>query len=242
MQKLTRDNIIYFLEPGTPPAVTIDSGEELMVETWDAFEGVRDPGVLEEKSLKGPAIGPIHVNGAEPGDALRVEFLSIVPKEDPAHMIMPGRGFLEEEFTEAYPTVMRLEDGNLVLPSGLKLPLCPSMGLVATTPTYRQCTASDSGPYGGDIDMKELVEGSTLFLPVFVPGGMLAMGDCHAVVGDGAVAGTGAECSSDTHIRVTVEKGMNISGPPGHHPRPLRRPVPRRRTGPRHEAGRPGHG
>jgi acetamidase/formamidase len=61
--------------------------------------------------------------------------------------------------------------------------------------------------------MKELVEGSTLFLPVFVPGGMLAMGDCHAVVGDGAVAGTGAECSSDTHIKVTVEKGMGITSP-----------------------------
>ncbi len=87
------------------------------------------------------------------------------------------------------------------------------MGLVATTPTYTQQTASDSGPYGGDIDMKELVEGSTLYLPVFVPGGMLVMGDCHAVVGDGAVAGTGAECSADTHIRVTVEKGMNIRGP-----------------------------
>ncbi len=213
MQRLTRDNIIYFLESGNEPAVTIDSGDELMVETWDAFEGVRDPEVLEAKSLKGPAIGPIYVNGAEPGDALRVEFLSITPKEDPAHMVMPGRGFLEEDFTEAYPTVMRLDGGNLVLPSGLKLPLAPSMGLVATTPTYRQSTASDSGPYGGDIDMKELVEGSTLFLPVFVPGGLLAMGDCHAVVGDGAVAGTGAECSSDTHIRVTVEKGMGIRGP-----------------------------
>ena len=87
------------------------------------------------------------------------------------------------------------------------------MGLVATTPTYTQQTASDSGPYGGDIDMKELVEGSTLYLPVFVPGGMLVMGDCHAVVGDGAVAGTGAECSADTHVRVTVEKGLNIRGP-----------------------------
>ena len=213
MQRLTRDNIIYFLEPGNQPAVTIDSGDELMVETWDAFEGVRDPAALEAKSLKGPAIGPIYVNGAEPGDALRVEFLSITPKEDPAHMVMPGRGFLEQDFTEAYPTVMRLEDGHLVLPSGLKLPLAPSMGLVATTPTYRQSTASDSGPYGGDIDMKELVAGSTLFLPVFVPGGLLALGDCHAVVGDGAVAGTGAECSSDTHIRVTVEKGMGINGP-----------------------------
>jgi len=87
------------------------------------------------------------------------------------------------------------------------------MGLVATTPTYLQNTASDSGPYGGDIDMKELVSGSSLYLPVFVPGGLLAMGDCHAVVGDGAVAGTGAECSADTHIRVTVEKGMGIQSP-----------------------------
>jgi acetamidase/formamidase len=87
------------------------------------------------------------------------------------------------------------------------------MGLVATTPTYPQDTASDSGPYGGDIDLKELVAGSTLWLPVFVPGGLLAMGDCHAVVGDGAVAGTGAECSADSHIRVTVEKGMGLAGP-----------------------------
>ena len=213
MKLLSRDHIVYFLDPETPPAITIDSGEELMVETWDALEGIRDPGVLEAKSLKGPAIGPIYVNGAEPGDALRVDFISVTPKDGAAHMVMPGRGFLEEDFTEAYPTVMEIEDGNVVLPSGIRLPLMPSMGLVATTPTYVQSTASDSGPYGGDIDMKELVVGSSLFLPVFVEGGLLALGDCHAVVGDGAVAGTGAECSSDTHIRVTVEKGMGIESP-----------------------------
>ncbi len=213
MRVLTREQRIYVLDPQGEPAITIDSGEELMVETWDAFEGIRDPEVLEAKSLKGPATGPIWVNGAEPGDALKVDFISITPKEGAAHMVMPGRGFLEEDFPEAYPTVMTLDNGYLVLPSGLRLPLVPSMGVVATTPTYPQNTASDSGPYGGDIDMKELVAGSTMYLPVFVPGGMLALGDCHAVVGDGAVAGTGAECSSDTHIRVTVEKGMSISAP-----------------------------
>ncbi|HZA22825.1 MAG TPA: acetamidase/formamidase family protein [Dehalococcoidia bacterium] len=213
MKRLSRDQRIYVLDPQGEPATTIDSGEELMVETWDAFEGIRDPNVLEARSLKGPATGPIYVNGAQPGDSLRVDFISIKPKEGAAHMVMPGRGFLDQEFTEAYPTVMELEDRKLVLPSGVKLSLRPSMGVVATTPTYPQNTASDSGPYGGDIDMKELVEGSTLFLPVFVPGGMLALGDCHAVVGDGAVAGTGAECSSETHIRVTVEKGMGITSP-----------------------------
>ena len=213
MKSVSRDHRIYVLHPENEPAITIDSGDDLMVETWDAFEGIREPGVLQEKSLKGPATGPIYVNGAEPGDALRIEFVSIKPKENPAHMVMPGRGFLEAEFTEGYPTVMSIDGGELVLPSGMRLPLNPSMGLVATTPTYPQETASDSGPYGGDIDMKELVAGSTLFLPVFVPGALLAMGDCHAVVGDGAVAGTGAECSADTHVRVTVEKGVNLTGP-----------------------------
>ena len=213
MKQLSRENRIYFLDPQSEPAITIDSGEELMVETWDAFEGLREPAALDAKALKGPATGPIYVNGAEPGDALKVDFISITPKEGAAHMVMPGRGFLEEEFTEGYPTVMEFEGNYVKLPSGLKLPMMPSMGLVATTPTYVQNTASDSGPYGGDIDMKELVAGSTIYMPVFVPGGLLAMGDCHALVGDGAVAGTGAECSADTHIRVTVEKGMGIGSP-----------------------------
>ena len=111
MKKLSREDRIYVLEPGNPPAITIDSGEELMVETWDAFEGVRDAKALDEKQLKGPASGPIYVNGAEPGDALRVDFISVRPKaeEGAAHMVLPGRGFLAGEFTEAYPTVMTIE-------------------------------------------------------------------------------------------------------------------------------------
>ena len=213
MKHLDREQHVYVLDPQNAPAISIDSGEELMVETWDAFQGERDPAALGAKQLLGPVTGPIYVNGAEPGDALKVDFISITPKEGAAHMVMPGRGFLEERFTEGYPTIIKFDSGYAVLPGGVRLPLAPSMGLVATTPTYPQRTASDSGPYGGDIDMKELVQGSALYLPVFVPGGMLAMGDCHAVVGDGAVAGTGAECSSDTHIRVSVEKGMGIRGP-----------------------------
>ena len=238
MKELDREHHIYMLEPGATPAITIDSGEELMVETWDAFEGVSDPGVIGERYLKGPASGPIYVNGAEPGDALKIDFISITPKDGAAHMVMPGRGFLDEEFTEGFPTVISFEDGYALLPNGIRLPLNPSMGLVATTPTYSQITASDSGPYGGDIDMKELVAGSSLYLTVFVPGGLLVLGDCHALVGDGAVAGTGAECSADTHLRVTVEKGDEHPGAPSADPGPLCSPVPWRRPGPGHETGR----
>ena len=73
-------------------------------------------------------------------------------------MVMPDRGFLEAEFPDGYPTVMTFEDGQVVIPGGIRLPLVPSMGFVATTPTYPQQTASDSGPYGGDIDMRSVLE------------------------------------------------------------------------------------
>jgi len=211
MKRLTRDKKVYFLDPNNPPAIKVKSGEELIVETWDAFEGTRDVAAIQAKPFVAPATGPIYVEGAEPGDALKVEFLSIKPVFDAAHMVMPGRGFLTEMFDKGYPTTMALDGDHVVLPNGIRVKMMPSMGFVANTPTYRQTTASDSGPYGGDVDMKELVAGSTFWVPVFVPGGMLTMGDCHAVIGDGAVGGTGAECSSETHIRVSVEKGMNLT-------------------------------
>jgi amidase len=215
MQRLSRDHHIYFLDPEAPPAITIASGDDLLVETWDAFEGLRDAVAIEAKPDKGPATGPIRIEGAEPGDALRIELMSIAPKADEgaAHVVMSNRGFLDDTFTKPHCLSLGLEGGDVVLPYGLRVPQRPSMGFVATTPEHRQSTASDSGPYGGDIDMQELVDGSVLYLPVIVPGGMLAMGDCHAVVGDGAVAGTGAECASDTHIRVTVQKDAGLTGP-----------------------------
>jgi amidase len=108
---------------------------------------------------------------------------------------------------------MPIHDGRLLFPGGLNLPINPSVGLIATTPNAIQHTASDSGPYGGDIDMKELTAGSTIWLPVFVPGGLLVLGDCHALVGDGAVGGTGAECAADISLRVSLEKAAGIARP-----------------------------
>ena len=213
MKRLTKDKHIYTLDPKATPAITIASGEELLVEAWDAFEGLRDPAAIDEKTIKGPATGPIYVEGAMPGDALKIDFISIKAINQSMHLISPGRGFLAEDFPQYHGTVMPIEDNHIIFPGGIKLPLRPSVGLVATTPTYVQNTASDSGPYGGDIDMKELVEGSTLYMPVFVEGGLLAMGDSHAVVGDGAVGGTGAETEAEIHIRVTVEKGMGLRSP-----------------------------
>lgn len=211
MQRLSRDKYTTVLDPQLSPAITIASGDECVVETWDAYHGVW--GADEEPSVTGPAAGPIAVQGAEPGDALRVDIVAIAPGSAAMHDVRAGRGFLGGTFMQRRPTVMPIEDGHLLFPGGIRIPLRPSVGLIATTPRQVQQAASDSGPYGGDLDMQELTAGSTIWLPVFVPGGLLVLGDCHAVVGDGAVGGTGAECSADITLRITVEKELRLARP-----------------------------
>jgi amidase len=211
MQRLSRDSFTTVLDPNLPAAITLTSGEDLLVETWDAYMGVW--GADEEPQVTGPASGPIAVEGASLGDALRVDILAIEPGNTAMHDVRAGRGFLGETFTQRRPTVMPIEDGHLCFPGGVKIPVRPSVGLIATTPAERQQTASDSGSYGGDMDIQELTAGSTIWLPVFVPGGLLVLGDCHAVVGDGAVGGTGAECSAEITLRLTVEKASRLQRP-----------------------------
>jgi amidase len=211
MQRLSREKFTTVLDPQLSPVITVASGEELVVETWDAYMGVW--GADEQPRVLGPATGPIAVAGASPGDALRVDILAINPDTAAMHDVRAGRGFLGDVFTVRHPTIIPIQDGHLLFPGGLRIPLNPSVGLIATTPPVPQQTASDSGPYGGDIDLKELTAGSTIWLPVFVPDGLLVLGDCHAVVGDGAVGGTGAECAAEITLRVTVEKGQTIVRP-----------------------------
>src|SRR4029450_7961812 len=211
MKRLSRDQFTTVLDPKLQPAKIIASGEELVVETWDAYMGVW--GAHEQPTVMGPATGPIAIEGASPGDALKVEILAITPGPSAMHDIRAGRGFLGDDFTKRHPTVMPIRNGHLEFPGGLRVPVNPSVGLIATTPNAIQQTASDSGPYGGDIDMQELTAGSTIWLPVFVPGGLLVLGDCHAVVGDGAVGGTGGECAAESSLRVTGGEGQTMARP-----------------------------
>lgn len=211
MQRLSRDLYTTILDPQLPPAMTVASGETFLVETWDAYMGAWNVG--EEPQATGPATGPVAVEGASPGDALCIEILTIEPGQAAMHDVRAGRGFLGDVFTERRPTVMAIEEGHLLFPGGVKIPTRPSIGLIATTPLSPQSAASDSGAYGGDLDIQELTAGSTLWLPVFVPGGLLVVGDCHAVVGDGAVGGTGAECAAELTLRITIEQAPGIKRP-----------------------------
>ena len=216
LKRISRDKFTTVLDQKIPAAVTLEPGEEILVETYDAFMG--SWGVGQWPAQLGAATGPIAIEGAAPGDALRIELLDVVPMElEPGrgavHQTSDKLGFLPEEFDKHYPVVMAIDDGHLVHPNGIRIPLKPSLGFIGTTYTERRRTSSDSGPYGGDMDMKELAPGSTIWLPVFVPGALLCLGDVHAVLGDGAVGGTAAEAAGEVKIRVFLEKNSDIKRP-----------------------------
>src|SRR3989442_10326246 len=104
MQRLSRDKYTTVLDPALPPAITITSGAELVVETWDAYKGVW--GADQEPPVVGAATGPIAVACARPGDALRIDILAITPGTAAMHDVRPARVFLVETLTERRPPVM----------------------------------------------------------------------------------------------------------------------------------------
>jgi acetamidase/formamidase len=164
--------------------------------------------------------GPVYVEGAEPGDALEVKFLSIdlaidygyngCAKHiaiDPCDRSAPGGT------TRIIPLDKKTMTGEFM--PGIVIPLHPfygSMG-VAPAPELGRVSSNPPGRHAGNLDNKELVAGSTLWIPVFAPGALFEIGDSHAAQGDGEVSQTAIETSLRGQIQLTVRKGMKLNFP-----------------------------
>jgi len=218
------------------PALRIASGDIIDVDTLltNSPTGLSRAGVPEEKiqaSLKsivaevtgdrrGPGghilTGPVYVEGAEPGDVLEVKILSI---DFPIEYGYNGcSGFIPENCERgAPPKIITLDRKNMTaefLP-GIVIPLRPffgSMG-VAPAPEMGRVSSNPPGRHAGNMDNKELVAGSTLFVPVFVPGALFEVGDGHGAQGDGEVDQTAIETSLRGKLQLTVRKDMKLTWP-----------------------------
>ena len=218
------------------PVLRIASGDTVRVETMVAgglgrlrAAGVRDdeiPDALKavEAAIaeRGPGVhpltGPIWVEGAEPGDVLEVrvigfEFLHPYGVTG----FIPGSGTLPDEFPYSRFKLFRfdLARGVTEFAPGITLRLAPFFGSigVAPSPLVRRVSSGPPGPHTGNLDNKELVAGSTLFLPVHVQGALLSRGDAHAMQGDGEVTLTGLETSVRGTVQVSVRKGRRLHWP-----------------------------
>ena len=218
----------------TKPVLTIDSGDIIDVDTMLTSTPARleqsgvpaseiQPqlrAIVEQVTDRGPGghilTGPVYVNGAEPGDALEVKVLSIdLPI---AYGYNGCSGYVRENCAPGRPqTIIRMDRQNMTatfLP-GVVIPLRPFFGSMGVAPALAVGRVSSNPPstHAGNLDNKELVAGTTLFIPIHVKGALFQVGDGHAAQGDGEVDQTGLETSLRGRLQLTVRKGMTLAWP-----------------------------
>ncbi len=221
-----------FYDNSLRPVLTIDDGDVVSLETMMLMDGELMPSITSEEIARlregyykrglstHTLTGPIYVRGAVPGDVLEIHILRLVPYPFGVNFSMPGStgaGTLPDEFHDGYARGFEwsTDATEVEFGAGVRLPLRPFMGIMAVAPAQDgQVNAVPPGPYGGNMDLKELVEGTILYLPVFVPGALFSTGDAHALQGDGEVSTTALECSmKEARFQFFVRKGMKLERP-----------------------------
>ena len=221
-----------------PPIVTVNSGDTISFpNTWSHFLNEMQPGVPVDKLAdlrvanpgKGPhsIIGPIAVNGAEPGDVLEIRYKTLQPFPWGAVFNNPGSlgtGLLPQDYAQGQVKYLDLDltAMNAKFGSDISVPLKPFQGTLGLAPpdgyfpplSPGVTSSVPPGPHAGNLDLSELSEGSALFIPVWKPGALIFTGDSHAVQGDGEISLTALETRmKDMRIQVILHKQKNFAWP-----------------------------
>jgi acetamidase/formamidase len=158
--------------------------------------------------------GPIFVEGAGPGDVLQIEVLEVAHKGWGWSSVISGLGFLKERFTEPFFFLWQLDGEVSRSLAPAVVPLRPFCGVMGVAPGEDgEFRTRPPGPFGGNMDVRELSTGATLYLPVLNPGALFSTGDAHAAQGDGEVCINGIECPVDVTLRFHVHKNRPLAGP-----------------------------
>jgi acetamidase/formamidase len=218
-----------YFDASLPPQLEVDSGDTVVIDTVSGAMDTAPDGtytaahkeiVTKLKPQLGAHIltGPVSVRGAEPGDTLEVRIKAIELSADWGwNVIRPLRGTLPEDFPNFERRTFQLDRKAMTtrLPWGPTVPLQPFFGIIGTAPRpeYGRISSIEPREFGGNMDCKEFVAGSSVFFPVFVPGAKLSAGDGHAVQGDGEVCLTALETCLKGTFELIVHKKMKLNLP-----------------------------
>jgi acetamidase/formamidase len=202
------------------PALTIQPGDTVVFETPEITRGQitreSDASVLE--TLVFDAIhqisGPVAIAGAEPGDTLVVEIVEVKPKDWGYSFVLPGFNLLKDDpaFQTGYLKIWDLSQGDRAeFKPGITVPFEPFCGLMGLAPAEPgEHSTVPPRRVGGNLDIRQLVAGTTMYMPVEVPGALFSCGDVHATQGDGEVCGTGIEMEATVTLRFDLRKGEHL--------------------------------
>jgi acetamidase/formamidase len=235
----TRETVrLRVFDATLPPILTIESGDRISFpNTWSHFMNELQPGVpisrLAELRTSNPGrgphsiIGPIAVKDAEPGDVVEIRYRRLRPEAWGAVFNNPaalGTGLLPQEFSEGQIKYVDLDLAKMEgkFAPDITIPLTPFQGTLGVAPpngffpplSPGVTSSVPPGPHGGNLDLRELTEGSALYLPVWKPSALIYTGDSHAVQGDGEISLTALETRmQEMLIQVVLHKQKNFQWP-----------------------------
>jgi acetamidase/formamidase len=212
----------YVWDNAIPPALEVDSGADVELHVRDAGDEQigRDSGTEAVTALDfshvNPVSGPVFVKDAKPGDVLAVEILELRPGDWGWTAIIPGFGLLADEFPDPWLRISTVDGAarRVRFADGVTLPFEPFPGTIGVAlPEPGEHSIVPPSNWGGNLDIKHLRVGTTLFLPVGVEGALFSVGDTHAAMGDGEVCGTAVEAAMDIVVRLSVRRDFSVPAP-----------------------------
>jgi acetamidase/formamidase len=215
------------------PLLRIAPGERVTLETVDASGGqfsptstVADVAAMDFAKVN-PVTGPIVIDGAEPGDALKVTIEHFAPSGWGWTANIPGFGLLADQFPEPALQIWKYEPATMA-PAAFgrfaKVPLKPFPGVIGVAPAEAGLhSIVPPRRVGGNMDLRDLTAGAELYLPIEVAGALFSVGDTHAAQGDGEVCGTAIESAMAISLKFDLVKGMRLPTPRAVLPGPVAR-------------------
>lgn len=216
--RIPKDQHVWAFSADMQPVVTVDPGTVIEFETFDCFTGqvTSEQDTLEALDINrlNSATGPVYVRGAEPGDTLSATLIDIVPGPLGSAMVLCDTGQLIDHAKAPVTRMFSIENGTISMNgTNVSFPAKPMVGVIGVAPAEGSVGTFMADKHGGNLDDTVNGIGATIHFPVRQPGGLLALGDLHARMGDGEISDTGVEVPGTVYVRVDLIKGKQARWP-----------------------------
>lgn len=217
MIELGDEKVLYAFDKELEPALVVPSGTTVRVRTKDCFgnQVQRPEDELDEIDWDhiNPATGPIFVEGAVPGGALKVTIEAIEFDGQTASCTGEGEGVCGDRFDAWSTHLCKIDGDELVWDEELRIPLRPMIGVIGVAPAGEPVNCGTPGSHGGNMDNTAITAGATLYFPVYTDGALFGCGDMHAAMGDGEVSVSGAEVAGYATVTLTAMPELKLVNP-----------------------------
>lgn len=217
MLYITKETVNDIMKWDNKPAGYCKSGDTIVFETRDCYDNTitsSERPLGDREGLSNPVTGTLYVEGAEVGDILKIEIEDIKLRSWGVMRSSTTAGVFHEKYEKREAIIFEVKDNKIYFDDKLILDADPMIGVIGTAPVEKEgIPTTTPGKHGGNMDCKKIVKGSTIYLPVNVKGGLLSMGDIHALMGDGEVFICGLEIAGEITVKVSVLKNIKLPTP-----------------------------